>query len=292
VVGRQASLLGLDAPARSITETCETEVEQVFMRLRSDNDEAPSRWALGDGSGHHVSEVADQPPWPSDRREARAMSGDTTAGWGRDRARGKWGTVDRREALKKAALAAGVAAWTTPVVQVVSPGTALAQTVTGCSPAVTITLIATGPTCACVPVPVESACCNNNTFWVASLDVDCGPTCPGPATVAGELEFPGVPRAQDCPDRIAEFPCATTATFRATFPVTCPDGQTYQFDGMVTAICQDCGTAAEPPSLIAPNGEVVSEGATPTTGAAAPSASAAPTTTSTQPNTLEAPSSP
>ena len=41
--------------------------------------------------------------------------------------------VDRREALKKAAVAAGVVAWTTPAVQVLSGGTAHAQTVTGCN---------------------------------------------------------------------------------------------------------------------------------------------------------------
>jgi hypothetical protein len=50
VLGRQASLLGLDAPARSITETHETKVEQVFAWLRPDTDEAPSRCGLGDGS--------------------------------------------------------------------------------------------------------------------------------------------------------------------------------------------------------------------------------------------------
>ena len=78
------------------------------------------------------------------------MSGDMTAGREVDSARSQHqsGTTDRRDALKKAAIAAGVAAWTTPVVQVLSSGTAHAQTVTGCSPVVTITLQATGATCA------------------------------------------------------------------------------------------------------------------------------------------------
>ena len=60
-------------------------------------------------------------------------------------------TVDRRAALKKAALAAGVVAWTTPVVQVLSTGTAHAQGVTACSPVLKVSLLETGSGCACVP---------------------------------------------------------------------------------------------------------------------------------------------
>ncbi len=50
--------------------------------------------------------------------------------------------VDRREALKKAAIAAGVVAWTTPAVQVrrwYRPR----PTVTGCNPIVTASLVET-----------------------------------------------------------------------------------------------------------------------------------------------------
>ncbi len=54
------------------------------------------------------------------------------------------GATDRRTALKKAAAAAGVVAWTTPAVQVLSSGTAHAQTVTGCTPMITVTLQETG----------------------------------------------------------------------------------------------------------------------------------------------------
>ena len=59
-------------------------------------------------------------------------------------------TVDRRAALKKAAVAAGVVAWTTPVVQVLSTGTAHAQGVTACSPVLKVSLLKTGSTCGCV----------------------------------------------------------------------------------------------------------------------------------------------
>ena len=54
------------------------------------------------------------------------------------------GATDRRTALKKAAAAAGVVAWTTPAVQVLSSGTAHAQTVTGCAPMLTVLLRETG----------------------------------------------------------------------------------------------------------------------------------------------------
>ena len=54
------------------------------------------------------------------------------------------GATDRRTALKKAAAAAGVVAWTTPAVQVLSSGTAHAQTVTGCRPMLTVSLAETG----------------------------------------------------------------------------------------------------------------------------------------------------
>src|SRR6185312_15897264 len=84
------------------------------------------------------------------------------------RSPGRSGRVDRRDALKKAAVAAGAVAWATPVVQIVSSGTALAQAVTGCFPVCTITLQATGANCACVP-DAGPACCDPNTYLVQSL---------------------------------------------------------------------------------------------------------------------------
>ncbi len=224
------------------------------------------------------------------------MSGHMTVGPGvdPDRSGDQSITIDRRSALKKAAVAAGVGAWTTPLVQVVSPGTAHAQTVTGCSPVITITLRSTGPDCDCVPGGVSPSCCNDNTYFVQSLDVECGPTCAGPAVRVGPFEFPGlVPAPAECPDEIAEFPCqAARATFRTTFPVRCPDGETYLFDATVTAVCQPCPPVElDSPPPIAPEDPVFSnEVTTSTTEAQAPSTSAAPTTTTTEPDAEMPPS--
>lgn len=208
------------------------------------------------------------------------MSEDLSARGGAELARFPDQSIDRRGALKKAALAAGVVAWTTPVVEVVSSGTAHAQTVSGCSPVITITLRATGADCDCVPV-VSPSCCNDNTYFVESLDVDCGPTCAGPAARVGPFAFPGVPRPADCPDGVAEFPCAAgRATFRTVFPVRCPDGETYLFDATVTAVCLPCPVVQlDSPPPIAPEVSVLSQDATTATTEAGGSTSEAPTTT-------------
>ena len=62
--------------------------------------------------------------------------------------------LDRRSALKKAALAAGVVAWTTPVVQAVTARPVHAATVTNCAPVLTLAYIYFGPltgaTCQCL----------------------------------------------------------------------------------------------------------------------------------------------
>ena len=73
---------------------------------------------------------------------------------------------DRRAALKKAALAAGVVAWTTPVVQAVLPGVASAAgaSCTGCG--FTGGLSFTGPSCGCLP----TVC----TFLLQCPDGPCG----------------------------------------------------------------------------------------------------------------------
>ncbi len=198
---------------------------------------------------------------PSDRMEDRAMSGDMTEGGEADSARShdQSGAIDRRAALKKAAVAAGVAAWTTPVVQVVSSGTAHAQTVTGCSPVVTITLQATGPTCACAP-GVSVACCSDNTYVVDSLSLECGPTCAGPAEVAGLIEYPDIGKPEGCLDEVFYFPCVDTrATFRARIPIRCPDGEIYLFDATVTAVCLDCDLELDVPPAIEPEDLVFSD---------------------------------
>ena len=59
--------------------------------------------------------------------------------------------VDRRSALKKAAIAAGVVAWTAPVVQAVTARPVHAARLTGCTPVITgpTQAFLTGPGCAC-----------------------------------------------------------------------------------------------------------------------------------------------
>ena len=238
------------------------------------------------------------------------MLDDMTAGPGADstRSQDESGTIGRRDALKKAALAAGVVAWTTPVVQVVSAGTAHAQSVTGCSPFVTITVQATGPTCACAP-GVDVECCSDNSYLVDSVTVTCGVTCAGQAEVAGPIEFDDVGKPDGCTDDVFFFPCSgNRATFAARFPVRCPDGAIYLFVGTVTAECLPCDLELDAPLMIVPQSPVLSDeaatatteawsgstGETPTTAtteADVPPTSEALTTTTTPPDT-EAPQSP
>jgi hypothetical protein len=169
--------------------------------------------------------------------------------------------------LKKAALAAGVVAWTTPVVQVVSSRTAHAQTITGCSPVATITVRATGENCECAPGP-PNQCCSATTWLVDSLTVNCGPTCAGAAEVAGLVEFPGISKPSACGEfPIYEFPCSGgTASFPARFPVRCADGQIYLFDGTVNAVCKPCLLEDAPPQIVQQGG-LDDESATTTTEA-------------------------
>ena len=99
--------------------------------------------------------------------------------------------TDRRTALKKAAIAAGVVAWTTPAVQAVTSRPAHAQTVTGCKVEVIVTLKDTGKSCECVPAP--PSCCNEATFF-ATARVFCGPLCGGDREITlnyGTLVKPG-----------------------------------------------------------------------------------------------------
>ena len=126
--------------------------------------------------------------------------------------------------------------------QMVSARPVHAQTVTGCSPVVSITLIQTGNNCECVPLPTS-----NRLLQQRHLLLGPGPDgglrsdVPGRRGGSWPARIPGHRQAPDCPDRIAEFPCSGgKATFRARFPVTCPDGGTYVFDGQVTADCVPC----------------------------------------------------
>ena len=173
-----------------------------------------------------------------------------------------------------------MAAWTTPVVQVLSSGTAHAQTVTGCSPVITITLQATGATCRCAS-GVPTACCSDNSYLIDSVTLNCGPTCPG-AELAGPIEFRGISKPEDCEDEVYLFVCTgdETATVPVRAPVRCGDGEIYLFDGTVTCVCQGCDLEL----AATPEGLVFSDETTTTqmTEAEAPSTSAESTTTTTE----------
>ena len=217
---------------------------------------------------------------------------DHSSGTGVAQSQDESGTVDRRAALKKAAVAAGVMAWTTPVVQLVSSGTAHAQTVTGCSPVATITVRATGENCECAPRPSPgNDCCSATTWLVESVTVNCGPTCIGLAEVAGLVEFPGISKPPSCGEfPVYEFPCSGgTASFPARFPVTCGDGQIYLFDGTVNAVCEPC-LELDAPLVVAPQVGVLSDEApTATTEAWTSPTSETPLTTA-EPDTQVTPS--
>ena len=182
-----------------------------------------------------------------------------------------------------------------------------AATVTGCSPVVTITLRATGATCACTP-DVDVECCSDNTYIVDSLTVTCGRRVLAPAEIAGLIEFPGVGKPQDCLDEVYFFPCAGALGRRSGqgSRSAAATGQTYLFDGTVTAVCEDC--PLEDPSLVSASrrGVLDDEAATATseawsgsvaeatptaTEAGVPPTSEALTTTTTPPDT-EAPRPP
>ena len=163
------------------------------------------------------------------------MSGDMTAAREADSAQSqdRSGAIDRRDALKKAALAAGVVAWTTPVVQVVSSGTAYAQTVTGCCPVVSITLIQTGSNCGACPCPTSRrvAATVSTLYWVQGLTVDCGPTCQGPAVVDARSSSQTSASPQTAPTASPSSPAPRGGRRSAQVLVRCPDGGIYQFDG-------------------------------------------------------------
>ena len=104
---------------------------------------------------------------------------------------------------------------------------------------------------------------------VDSLTLDCGPTCPGPAEVAGLIEYPDIGKPEGCLDEVFFFPCAgTTATFSARIPVRCPDGQIYLFEGTVTAVCLDCDLELDARPAIAPESRVFSDETTTSTAEA------------------------
>lgn len=92
--------------------------------------------------------------------------------------------VDRRSALKKAAIAAGAAAWASPVVQSIGANAALAA-ITNCKPTgASFTLVASGASCKALCLahnidPCITSCCNNHTYYISVTNASCGAGCGG-----------------------------------------------------------------------------------------------------------------
>lgn len=147
--------------------------------------------------------------------------------------------TDRRTALKKAAVAAGVVAWTTPAVQAVTARPAHAQTVTGCRPVLSATASKTGPTCECA-AGADKKCCSDNTVFV-DVTATCGALCPGKATVT-VITIDGLGPKSPCTDvRFQDLTCpggTEEVTIKAS--VKCPDGVTQVVTQTLTVTCQPC----------------------------------------------------
>jgi hypothetical protein len=196
------------------------------------------------------------------------MSEDTGTGSEPTRSLDGSGATDRRAALKKAALAAGVVAWTTPVVQVISTGTAHAQTVTGCRPTVLLQgTIDTGPNCGCVPPGFQPSsahdpqCCDQSTV-VPRISATCGPTCPGTATVNSYSVTAGASPPCNVLPRCDVGVPSVTITIRAT--ITCADGVARTVTQTVTMSClvgrsQCFGDPAGAATAITSEGPVATE---------------------------------
>ncbi len=168
--------------------------------------------------------------------------------------------TDRRTALKKAAIAAGVVAWTTPAVQAVTARAVHAQGVTGCTPTLTLGAVTqkTGPFCECAPD--FKSCCSDNTVFIdpEGVGATCGATCPGTPTVEvtdiiGDGVKPGCKALG-----FIELICPggkDQVTVVAT--VTCPDGVVFtDVTQVFTVVCLPClkagatgSTLLEEPSL-------------------------------------------
>jgi hypothetical protein len=155
--------------------------------------------------------------------------------------------VDRRTALKKAAIAAGVVAWTTPAVQAVTARPVHAQTVTGCAPALSATAKLTGPGCKCVTGEESqfSQCCDDNTFFF-QVRADCGALCGGSNLPVDLVGISGAGPKPGCPlaafERLDCLGSPPTATVTIEAKVKCAD-KVWTVTQAVTVACAPCPTA-------------------------------------------------
>jgi len=166
--------------------------------------------------------------------------------------------LDRRSALKKAALAAGVVAWTTPVVQAVTARPVHAAGATNCAPVAEVTSILLGTNGICTNNPVPGNPCYGQTSFLLfdPRIISCGPLCAvstwqitnvGGANVCNSdgafVYFRTLSPA--CPPTV---PGANTATtiLPISANVTCADGsiQNGTFDVVIPCSCIPPGGVA------------------------------------------------
>lgn|GEM_PF-5980680 len=154
--------------------------------------------------------------------------------------------IDRRSALKKAALAAGVTAWVAPAVIAATPRHASAAGVTNCYPDPVFRLIATGGNCAdynaMAGTNYPPSCCEGHSYGLAlaTTSVSCGSSCGGVYTGAAvdsvmiEACTSGtgadcmLPKQTGCPDFVQPGNCGsgpgTTVSLSIRTYITCGDG--------------------------------------------------------------------
>lgn len=178
-------------------------------------------------------------------------------------------TLDRRSALKKGALAAGIVAWTTPTVLALTPGSSSAQArVTGCYPAVGLKFVTTGSACGSYPTPPNpvngNGCCSNKTYFVQVASASCGGTCAGTVTTnilsvspqkfaqGGNVACPRVINIENCSS-------GTDTQVTVTYTATCPDGVKYQCTTKYDVEClsENTGGVAATATLVSTSCAVV-----------------------------------
>ena len=162
--------------------------------------------------------------------------------------------VDRRAALKKAAIAAGVVAWSTPVVQAVTARPVHAATITGCAPVFTVESFLFGPRCECVvPSPgPDSPCCGEN-YVILPLVPNCGPTCPGTPVVNNlAVEGSGPAGCLVSGDAVVRaLPCTDgTSQVTITADIACPGGINYNGASATLVIPCTCGESGPVPAAV------------------------------------------
>ena len=155
-------------------------------------------------------------------------------------------TIDRRSALKKAAVAAGVTAWVTPAVLAVTESNAGAA-ITNCAGRSDMVLIHAAANCSNVGVPPN--CCDNQGYFfvLGTANGTCGASCGGASGATNEVVTLNGCATGHSPcnyaARCAQFPyidrtncngAPLTVYLKVTTAVTCPDGKRYTcvYDGV------------------------------------------------------------